>query len=142
MCPHRPRPLARVLVLTRPFTAAPSLALPSQDQYGAAHGRAVALWMEGTWDRQTYFFKEIFKNVFWMKRSDWHYGTDWYETWMAWETEEYPSLTIDVIADSLTDYLRATAGWEVSILDWTAANMAQQQNAANGAGPAHAAPAQ
>ena len=98
--------------------------------------------MDVEWDRQTYFFKEIFKNVFFMMRSDWHYGHDWYETWMAWEDlVQYPEWPIDVITARLAEYLRSTAGWEVDILDWTAGAMAAQ--AAEGvAGPAHAAHAE
>ena len=95
-----------------------------------------------------------------MKRSDWHYGADWYETWMAWEDlNEFPEWPLDIIAATLADYLRNTAGWEVDILDWTTAaaaadaDVAPQQGHdepaaggaggagdAGGAGPAHVPP--
>ena len=98
--------------------------------------------MDEGWDRQTYFIKEILKRRFWMQRGDWHYGQDWFEGWMMWEDlDEYPQWTIDHVAALLADYLRTTIGWTVTILDWTAANVAQQNAEGGGAaGPAHAAP--
>ena len=42
-----------------------------QDQWGSAHGPALALWMDAQWDRQTYFFKDIFRTTYFMQRGDW-----------------------------------------------------------------------
>lgn len=98
---------------------------PRQNQWGTQHGPAVALWMDNIWDRQTFFIKELLKNLHWMERNDWFYGTDWYETWMAWEDlNETPECPLDVMADNLASFLRDTTGWEIVVVDWTAAAMA------------------
>lgn len=88
------------------------------DQWGAAHGPALAIWMNAQWDRQTYFVKDTLRNTYFMQRGDWFHGQDWYETWMAWEDlNDAPEWPLQIMADNLREFLTDTCGWEVVITD-------------------------
>ena len=44
--------------------------------------------MDQGFDRQTYYFQKIFANQA-MRRKDWYYGQDWYETWLSYEQPDW-----------------------------------------------------
>ena len=74
--------------------------------------------MDQGFDIQTYYFQKIFANQA-MRRKDWYYGQDWYETWLSYEQ---PDWTLEQSSQALYQITTEICGWHARIEDWTVAD--------------------